>query len=441
MHIWNVEDGREVADILAHTDGTSGVTFSPDPGGRWLATAGADRRARIWDSSTFAELLTLVGSSEGLRTLAFAPSGDRLATGGADWAVRVWSTVFEFNHGATIRDVAFSPNGVRLATAGEDGRGMIWDAASGSKIRELPHSVDSDFKLVHRIVFSPDGTRVVTAGANARAKIWDAVSGALLWTLCRDDLDEATRQLACHVNEIDDAEFSPDGGTLATASRDEIMRPWDVKSGEYLGRLGDLGGPGDHPSWVSSVAFSPDGTLIATGCWDGNVRLWDASTRQFRMILTSPFRHAVLRLAFSADGRLAAARFNGDVEVWDVTSTSRLSGWPAHGGRANDVAFPPAISPTGLVLATAGEDRTAKLWGAGADWDLRLVLTQQAGVDGVAFSPDGVRLAAGGASRQASIYVVDEQSLLALAASRAKRALTTEECQRYLRQPTCPSSP
>ncbi len=53
------------------------------------------------------------------------------------------------------------------------------------------------------------------------------------------------------------------------------------------------------------------------------------------------------------------------------------------------------FSPDGALLATASEDRTARLWDA-AKGEQVLVLTHDDGVHAVAFSPDGSRLATGG---------------------------------------------
>jgi len=63
------------------------VVFSPD--GRRLATASADKTARIWDVSSGQELAT-VTHNDTVYGVAFSPDGRRLATASEDKTVRIW---------------------------------------------------------------------------------------------------------------------------------------------------------------------------------------------------------------------------------------------------------------------------------------------------------------------------------------------------------------
>ena len=62
-------------------------------------------------------------------------------------------------------------------------------------------------------------------------------------------------------------------------------------------------------------------------------------------------------------------------------------------------------------------------------------------VNGLAFSPDGSRLASSSVDGTTRVYAVDVEELIALAQSRLTRWWTPEECQQYLHEASCPDGP
>ncbi|MGH4025252.1 MAG: CHAT domain-containing protein, partial [Pseudonocardiaceae bacterium] len=237
--------------IVRHSDAVYGVAFSRD--GRWLATASHDETARIWDVDTGLERLCV--QHKGLRSnvrgrpvnvrgravkaTAFSPGGRWLATAGDDYTARIWDVgsgqqAAKFSHDNVVVGVAFAPDGLRLATACDDCTARIWDVGSGKEVRALAHT-----SQVYGVAFNPDGSRLATVSGDHTAQIWDARSGEKLTTLVHD-------KPALGVA------FSPGGRWLATAGDDCTARVWDAGSGQEAATL-------THGNRVWAVAFSPDG--------------------------------------------------------------------------------------------------------------------------------------------------------------------------------------
>jgi WD40 repeat protein len=102
----------------------SAVAIAPD--GAWLATAGMDGTARIWDAATGRPRATLTGHNSRVTAVAIAPDGAWLATAGMDGTVRTWDAASGaisalMRADSPLKDCTWSPSGQRIAMAGSAG--------------------------------------------------------------------------------------------------------------------------------------------------------------------------------------------------------------------------------------------------------------------------------------------------------------------------------
>jgi WD40 repeat protein/tRNA A-37 threonylcarbamoyl transferase component Bud32 len=114
------------------------------------------------------------------------------------------------------------------------------------------------------------------------------------------------------------------------------------------------------------------------------------------------------RRVASAGGRTDQPSLPGEVRVWDAATGQLLRQIRGHAGPVSGVAF----SPDGKRLASASYDKTLKVWDAQTGQQLLDVGGHAGAVLGVAFSPDGRRLAAGSAGEVTVRDATTGQALL-----------------------------
>jgi WD40 repeat protein len=228
--------------------------------------------------------------------------------------------------------------------------------------------------------FSPDGARVITASGDGSARIWLTESGL--------PVGDAMR----HAAAVRWAAFSPDGARVITASNDGTARLWNAQTGEPFGAILR------HEAAVTHAVFSSDGRHVATASQDKTARVWNSETGE---PVTEPLEHSygVNYVAFNPDpaapevlatacGEHSASFFiAGQGRLWDVV-TGKLQHVLTHDANVTSVVF----SPDGSSVVTTGEEHVAKVWDS---------VTGQLKISGLrhedllthaAFSPDGRKL-------------------------------------------------
>lgn len=355
----DVRDSSPLNPLMAfHDHGyfVYGCDFHPD--GHSLATIADDGTIRLWDLQSQQQIRSIEAFAEHGHRVAFVNDGAEIAASGESGELRFWNEespdpvrriegFSEGVHSGIERRFAVSPDRDRLVVFGGRRIPVVFDAATGTPLCELAGIPLGIWPRCFR--FSPSG-RFIAAGMNDQCVyLWEAATG------------QKVDVLVGHLNDVVDVAFHPDEHLIASGDYSGVVRTWRLDQQSDHRDLPTTGWPAvfqAHGDRVLSLDFSPDGDSLVTGSRDGSVRRFSRSGQL--TLQTHEFADEELLDAAFADG--------GDSLL--VSSTRGLHLWTDFGKPpAQTIAFD--IAAKGIVISD--DKRTAATGHPGGlvrMWDL-----------------------------------------------------------------------
>jgi len=334
-----------VKEYKGHRDGIWDIAVS-NLSNPLIATASADRTAKVWGVDSGKCLLNYVGHQGSVNSIRFHPAQDLVVTGSGDGTAHVWKASALPESGLRIQSSEES------AESSDDGG----ETLSGEDVlRSRSLSVAVAVLGGHQgVVVSADwltgGEQVVTASWDRTASLHDVSTQTLLHSLAGHDME--LTGAACH----------PTQRLIVTSSNDTTFRLWDFR--EAIHSVSVFQG---HTDAVTCTAFSRTDHIVS-GSDDRTVKVWDL--RNMRAPLTNIQTDSqVNKLSINGNGMIAIPQDNRHVLIYDV-SGNKLARLPRESRKCH-MRMVSAVSWSGDLetnwrtqanLFSAGFDRLALGW-------------------------------------------------------------------------------
>ncbi len=245
--------------------------------------------------------------------------------------------------------------------------------------------------FVYTASFSPDARRVLTASLDNTVKIWDVKTGKLLLTI------DGNKQSVTY------AKFSPDGSKIITSSNDNTIKTWDSFTGELLeSHLGKIVGR-------DTIDYSFDLKKYVTCKWGNAARIWDNETGELLTTLSGlTFGLNSASFGFEDEMILYISR-DGSLKIWSLNKAILQGTSKVHSDQINSFS----LSPDGKKVVSASNDKKAKLWDIETGNLLSILDNHSLGVITAQFSPDGKLIITTSFDKTAKIWDANNYNLLA----------------------------
>jgi len=323
----------------------------------WIA-AGAG-----WDQAAFDEpntrgsvkLAELPEAYQPVLALALAPDGNRLAIGRGnrllvhDLQATNFPVLLATNAAIdAIRSVAWSPDGQRLAS-GSYRELTVRSAVDFSVVWEAGSNL---LGRVTALAFTPHGGALIAADSPtadaAQLRVFAADSGREIgaWS--------------AHDDAINALAISPDGGRVATAAGDKLVKLWELISHDEIARYEG------HVGAVTGIGFNADATELLSVGGDKQLKVWDVKSRE-GVVTIGGKKHSFTAAAWSADGKVAVAtdddgrlytfkefQRHGGAQSSETARERQIGRWP-------EPLHIVAVNTNGTRIAAGGQDGVVRL--------------------------------------------------------------------------------
>jgi WD40 repeat protein len=432
IHIWDTATGKLLKELAGHTASIIDLAFTRD--GRRLISAGADQTIRFWDTSTWTETQVLRGHTHEVRAIAISEAAQLIASTDKDGSLMLWRMDEKrVADGYRRLSESLGDDGVQpldhsrvlLQPPGQPPE--LVDLKRDSPPVSLPGIGSSDNVLgcfgtnllclwngTNQILvgelrgaeFVQSGAITLDSGMRPTGLAYNPARRLLAWSegtssksLYLASLASAGRriELTNDVSGLVPLRFSEDGNYLAGAKEPDILRTWNVETGQIVVSINqNFSVPWPTAAFRVASCFAANGRVLVVAIphrTRNEIGFYNLALGPDQVPRRVPGGFVDERLAVSPNGKLVAASSqDGEVLLFDAAKGELKDSFYGHLNTAGGIAF----SPDGRRLFSTRNGREAvKLWDVGTGQELLTLAGADAYLGMARWSADGDVILAG----------------------------------------------
>ncbi|EEH34613.1 DOM34-interacting protein [Paracoccidioides lutzii Pb01] len=336
IKIWDLLSQHCIETHVAQSNGECwSLGLSPDQSG--CITGGNDGELRVWsiDANAMDAVAKETGATDGRKVLVdrgnlyrqgkdrtigihFHPRLDYIAVHGAEKSIEIWRIRTE----AEVQKSLVRKRKRRREKAGEQGgENELENGADVDKSDPISSAPISEVFVSHTIV---------RTGGKIRSVDWMGGKGLKLLAATTNNQLEVYRVTAAEKRKTKDSDET------------EYSRTFSV----------DMPG---HRTDIRSLALSSDDRMLSSAS-NGSLKIWNVRTQT--CLRTLECGYSLCSAFLPGDKIVVVGNKNGDLEMFDIASSTLLDTIQAHEGPI----WALHVHPDGKSIVTGSADKTAKFW-------------------------------------------------------------------------------
>ncbi|KZS94302.1 WD40 repeat-like protein [Sistotremastrum niveocremeum HHB9708] len=402
IRAWSLHCGQEKwrSEVHEqHANSPSCLAASRD--NQLVASGSEDYTVRLWDATNGRLISKPLQSQHGSpNSLEFSPNGKRLLCITTEGIVYLWNVELALStpypHAPPIRGEI---TGIRISSDSS-----LMAVAVGFDILQIQQT-NSTKVLAQKSVRSPRATYGVLAFSpeNSLLAYADNTHSIGLWHWQTPEQDHHLCE--GHTDEIRSLCFSPNAELLLSASDDQTIRVWDIRSGTASPfRVIQTNGM-SLPLDAVPVFTEGRNWIVSADYYEYSIKVWDLDAEEpFKQDITWP-NNIDLKLALSPNGGRLLSASKNDIQLWNMID-GQLSKFGDNLEADHGDVCSAAFSPDSCKIAVGFGDKTIQIWDVDTGKKFGAPLHSHCRAQTLAFTPDGRQIMAA-SKRDGLVHIWD----------------------------------